>query len=81
MIIESVEHTGRLLVVDEANPLCGMCSEVISNVAIEAIGALKVAPKNLSAPHTPVPAAPNLEELYIPSRDQIESSIRELMAG
>jgi len=81
MIIESVEQTGRLLVVDEANPLCGMCSEVISGVAIEAVGALKVAPKKLSAPHTPVPAAPNLEELYIPSRDQIEGAVRELMAS
>jgi len=79
MIIESVEHTGRLLVVDEANPLCGTASEVIASVAIEALGALKCPPGKITAPHTPVPAAPNLEELYVPSRNQIESTIRQLM--
>ncbi len=81
MIVESVEHTGRLLVVDEANPLCGMGSEVIGSVAIEAHGALRAAPRKITAPHTPVPAAPNLEELYIPSRDTIERTIREIIAG
>jgi acetoin:2,6-dichlorophenolindophenol oxidoreductase subunit beta len=81
MIVESVEATGRLLVVDEANPLCGMASEVISSVAIEAMGAFKVAPRKITAPHTPVPAAPNLEELYVPSRDTIEQVIRELMSS
>jgi len=80
MIIESVEQTGRLLVVDEANPLCGTASEVIGSVAIEALGALKCPPRKITAPHTPVPAAMNLEELYIPSRQQIETAVRELMA-
>jgi len=81
MIVESVEQTGRLLVVDEANPLCGTASEVIGSVAIEALGALKCPPRKLTAPHTPVPAAMNLEELYIPSRQRIETAIRELMAS
>lgn len=81
VIIESVECTGRLVVVDEANPLCNLASEVISVVATEAIGALKAAPIKLSAPHTPVPAAPNLEQAYIPSADEIEQAVRRVYSA
>ncbi|MEO1081719.1 MAG: alpha-ketoacid dehydrogenase subunit beta [Pseudomonadota bacterium] len=81
VIIESVECTGRLIVVDEANPMCNLASEVISVVATEAIGALKAAPIKLSAPHTPVPAAPNLEQAYIPSADEIEQAVRRVFAA
>lgn len=81
MIIESVEHTGRLVVVDEANPICSMASEIISEVCCRSINSLRAAPRKITAPHTPVPAAPNLEKLYIPSPDSIETAVREVMAG
>ena len=81
MIIESVEHTGRLVVVDEANPICSLASEIISEVSCLAIKSLKAAPRKITAPHTPVPAAPNLEQLYIPSKDKIETAVREVMAA
>jgi len=81
IIIESVQHTGRLVVVDEANPMCNLASEIISDVSCHAISSLKAAPRKISAPHTPVPAAPNLEKLYIPSPEQIETAVREVMAA
>lgn len=81
VIIESVEHTGRLVVVDEANPMCNLASEIISDVSCNAISSLRAAPRKISAPHTPVPAAPNLEQLYIPSVDSIETAVREVMAA
>ncbi|MCC6202198.1 MAG: alpha-ketoacid dehydrogenase subunit beta [Gammaproteobacteria bacterium] len=79
-ILDSVEATGRLVVVDEANPLCSLASEVISVVASEAFDALKAAPRKVTAPHTPVPAAPILENLYIPSPAAIERAVRAVMA-
>lgn len=79
VILESVAHTGRLVVVDEANPMCNLASEVISVVATQALGSLKTAPRKISAPHTPVPAAPVLEKLYVPSPAQIEAAVREVM--
>jgi pyruvate dehydrogenase E1 component beta subunit len=79
VILESVAHTGRLVVVDEANPMCNLASEVISTVAIQALDSLKAAPRKISAPHTPVPAAPVLEKLYVPSTAQIEAAVREVM--
>ena len=80
VILESVQHTGRLIVVDEANPICSMASEVISLVATEGLSSLRAAPIKITAPHTPVPAAPNLERLYIPSVETIESAARQLCA-
>ena len=80
-IIESVEHTGRLVVVDEAYPLCSTASEVISMVAEHALKALKTAPVKVTPPHTPVPAAPALEALYVPSPDRIEEAVRKVMIG
>ena len=35
-------------------------------------------PQLVTAPHTPVPFAPSLEKLYIPSADKIASAIREV---
>ncbi|MBV9288388.1 MAG: alpha-ketoacid dehydrogenase subunit beta [Hyphomicrobiales bacterium] len=70
-VIESVESTGRLVVVDEANPRCSIATDVAAHVAQEAFGALKAAPQMVTAPHTPVPFSPALEDLYIPASDAI----------
>ena len=81
VILESVKHTGRLIVVDEATPICSLASEVISVVATEALPWLKAVPVKITAPHTPVPAAPNLEKLYIPSPARIEDAVRNIMGS
>ncbi|MCG8441486.1 MAG: alpha-ketoacid dehydrogenase subunit beta [Caulobacterales bacterium] len=81
VIVESVRPTGRLLAVDEANPLCSLASEVVSLAATDAFDALRAPPRKITAPHTPVPAAPNLEKLYIPSEEQIESAVLEMVGA
>ena len=81
VILDSVENTGRLVVVDEANPICSMASEVISTVAVNRLGALKAAPVKITAPHTPVPASPVLEALYVPSVDRIQAAVRQVMTA
>lgn len=70
-IMESVENTGRLVVVDEANPRCSIATDIAANVAQQVFGALKAAPRMITAPHTPVPFSPSLEDLYIPSAEAI----------
>jgi len=79
-IIESVEKTGRLVVVDEGDPYCGMASEITSLVACEALGALKAAPQKVTPPHTPVPSSPDLEQFWMPSPEKIERAIRATLA-
>lgn len=78
-IIESIEKTGRLVVVDEANPFCGMASEIASLAACEAFECLKAPIAKVTAPHTPVPATPELEQEYLPSVEKIERAVRKIV--
>ena len=80
-ILASVEKTGRLVVIDESDPYCGMASEITSLVATEAFGALDAAPVKITPPHTPVPATPHLEQLWLPSPERIERAIRSTLGA
>jgi pyruvate/2-oxoglutarate/acetoin dehydrogenase E1 component len=75
-ILESVEETGRLVVVDEASPRCGLAADISALVAQEAFGALKAPIKMVTPPHTPVPFSPQLEDAYIPNPAKIEAAVR-----
>jgi pyruvate dehydrogenase E1 component beta subunit len=78
-ILETVEETGRLVVVDEAHPRCGMAADIAGLVAEHAFDALKAPIKLVTAPHAPVPFSPALEDLYIPSVAKIEAAVTALM--
>jgi len=80
-ILESVEKTGRLVVVDEATPRCGMAADIAALVADQGFEFLKAPIKQVTAPHTPVPFAPALEKLYLPNPDKIEAAVRAVMAA
>jgi pyruvate dehydrogenase E1 component beta subunit len=77
-ILECVADTGRLVVVDEANPRCSMAADIAALVAEHAFDALKAPIKMVTAPHTPVPFSPDLEDLYIPTPAKIEAAVREV---
>ncbi len=76
-ILESIENTGRLVVVDEANPRCSMATDISALVAQKAFGDLEAPIQMVTAPHTPVPFAGALEDLYIPSPARIEAAVRQ----
>jgi len=76
-----VENTGRLICVDEANPRCSIAADVSAMVAQEAFDALKAPIRMVTAPHTPVPFSPALEDLYVPSADTIAAAVRKAMGG
>ena len=78
-ILESVAATGRLLVVDESNPRCSVASEIAAVVAERAFRDLKAPIRRITAPHTPVPFSPVLENAYIPSSAAIEAAAMELV--
>ena len=80
-ILECAEDTGRVVVVDEAHPRCSMATDITALVAERAFGALKAPICKVTPPHTPVPFAPGLEDLYIPGPDKIEAAVREVMAA
>ena len=75
-ILKSLSKTGRLVVVDEANPICSMASE-IAGIAVErGFDYLDAPVIRVTAPHTPVPATPCLEAHYVPSVQDIIKAIR-----
>lgn len=75
-ILESVEKTGRLVVVDEASPRCNIATDISAQVVSEAFGDLKAPVKMVSPPHVPVPFAGPLEDLYIPSAQDIINAVK-----
>jgi acetoin:2,6-dichlorophenolindophenol oxidoreductase subunit beta len=77
-IYESVENTGRLVVVDEANPRCSLAADIVARVAENCFEDLKAAPKMVTAPHTPPPFSPTLEDLYVPDPEQVAAAVREV---
>jgi acetoin:2,6-dichlorophenolindophenol oxidoreductase subunit beta len=80
-VLESVENTGRLVCVDEAHPRCSIASDVSAKVSQEIFKSLKAGIQMVTAPHTPVPFAPALEDLYLPSAEKIAAAVRKTMAN
>ena len=78
-ILESVEKTGRLVIVDEASPRCNMATDISALAARDAFDSLKAPIRMVTPPHTPVPFNPTLEDLYIPSADKVADAVRAVM--
>ncbi len=78
-ILQSVEKTGRLVVVDEANPRCGMAADIAALVADKAFRSLKAPIRTVTPPHTPVPFAAELEDLYIPNPAKIQAAVTDVV--
>ena len=77
-IIESVENTGRLVVVDESNPRCSIAADISAQITEQAFKSLKGPVKLVTAPHCPPPFSDVLEDLYIPSPEKIAEAVRSL---
>lgn len=77
-ILESVAKTHRLVIVDEDNPLCSMAHTIAAVVADEGFDSLDAPIRCVTAPHTPVPFSPPLEQAYIPSPEQIAAAVRTI---
>ncbi len=78
-IIDSVEVTGRVVVVDEAPPRCGLAADICALIAARAFASLKAPPQAVTPPHTPIPFARELESAYLPSVDKIEAAVRHVL--
>ena len=77
-ILESVENTGRLVVVDEASPRCNLATDVSALVAQKAFGALQAPVEMVTPPHTPVPFSDALEDLYIPDAQRVVNAVKNV---
>jgi pyruvate/2-oxoglutarate/acetoin dehydrogenase E1 component len=77
-IIESVNRTSRLLVVQESPAPGSWGATVISNVINDAFDSLDAPPALISGDSTPVPYAAPLEQAWLPSTEGIIAAVRIL---
>ena len=80
-IYETVEKTGRLVVVDEDNPRCGMAADIAALVAQNCFDDLQAPVQTVTAPHTPPPFTGSLEDLYVPNAEKIGEAVRRTTGG
>lgn len=78
-VLESVEKTGRCVVVQEAARTCGFASEVAARLADEGLLHLQAPVKRVTGYDTVMPLA-RLEWEYIPSVGRIVEAVREVVA-
>ena len=78
-VLESVQKTGRCLIVHEAPTAGGFGGEIAAVVAREAFAWLDAPVERLGALDTPVPAAQALEEIFSP-KDRLLPAVRALLA-
>ncbi|MFB6252365.1 MAG: alpha-ketoacid dehydrogenase subunit beta [Halobellus sp.] len=74
-IVESVEKTGNLVVVDEDYRSYGVTGEIVASVADEAIGALE-AVERVALPDVPIPYARPLENEVVADAGDIAAAVR-----
>ena len=77
-ILSSVAKTDRLVIVDEDNPRCSVATDIAAMVADKGFDLLDAPIKMVTAPHSPVPFSPTLEQVYVPSPDRIAETVRLL---
>lgn len=76
-VMDSVKHTGRLVVTEQTPPRCGVAAEIVAQVS-ESGMQLKAPPKRLSGKDIPNPFAENLEKLAVPKAADIVAAARSL---
>ena len=81
-IRQSVQKTGRLIVVDESAPTCSVASEVAATAAEdwETCRSLRAPVRRVCMPAVPVPFSPPLEDFVLPDKARIVGAVREVLS-
>ncbi|MEM7092937.1 MAG: alpha-ketoacid dehydrogenase subunit beta [Actinomycetota bacterium] len=77
-IVEAVERTGRVVVVEEAVPTGGFAAEIIATINEHAFWSLEAPPVRVSGYDTPYPVG-QLEDTYVPDARRIEHAVLALL--
>jgi len=77
-ILASLAKTGRLVVIDEATPRCGIASDIAALCVDRGFDYLDAPVKRVTAPHSPVPFSPGLEDAFVPNVDRVMEAIRTM---
>jgi pyruvate dehydrogenase E1 component beta subunit len=80
LLIQSAIKTGHVLVVDEGYQAFGVTAEIAARIMQGAFDYLDEPVRRLGAADVPVPFAPSLEDLTIPTADQIYTTVKQMLA-
>ncbi len=80
-IRQSVQKTGRLIIVDESAPTCSMASEIAAVAAEDwdTCRSLKAPIRRVTTAAVPIPFSPPLEDFVLPDQGNITAAVRELL--
>ena len=79
-IERSARKTGKVLVAHEATRSAGVGSEVAAIVADRCFEHLDAPVRRLTAPDTPIPFSPPLEQAVLPQLEDMKEACRELLS-
>ena len=78
-ILQSVEKTSRLVVVDPAHKMCSAASEIAAIVAQEAFWSLEAPIQVVASEQVNVPYSPALEPLVYPTPQKVIDAVRKTL--
>lgn len=78
LVVNSVRKTGRVVIVDECNRTGGWAGEAAAEIQEKAFDHLDAPVKRVTAPDTPVPFAPVMENFYVPDENDILAAVKEI---
>jgi pyruvate/2-oxoglutarate/acetoin dehydrogenase E1 component len=78
-IVQSVDKTGRLLVVDNAWPVCGAAAEIIAQVVERSKRQSTPMVRRMGFAPVTCPPTPTLEELYYPNARRIAATAHTMV--
>ena len=81
IILESLQKTGRILIVDTGWEIAGVCAEIGCLVAEKGFNLLKGPVRRLGLPDVPSPAGYTLEQFYYPDVKNITEMIEEMVSN
>jgi acetoin:2,6-dichlorophenolindophenol oxidoreductase subunit beta len=81
IVLESLHRTGRLLVVDTAWALGGLCAEIGCLAAERGFADLKAPVARVGLPDIPTPAGYTLEQFYYPDAARVAAAARRVVRG
>jgi len=77
-VLESVKKTARLVTAEDSCITCGVGAEIVARVAERAMDYLENVVR-IACPDIPAPFSPPLQEAYMPTRDKLVESIRNIV--
>lgn len=77
-IIESVEKTGKCVIIQEANPTCSVSSEIAAQLAEKALTSLMAPVERVTGYDTIMPLY-RLEKTYMPNEARIMNAVKKVL--